>query len=234
MACGLSITGTSTSDDTSPDGGSSTSSTSSTSSSSTSGSSGDDTPDTGPIVEASVDAELDNDFVDAGGCVATIFGPKATATHLTNGAITIDGDLREWRCAQFSRLDRNHAQLLEGDPQSFVDYAIAFDDTNIYFAFRVTGIAPPSGNDTTNPYKNDSIELYLGPDDRNGGVYVSPKHFHLIVDYRNEVHRRRRALLQQRQQHRRRCRGGGRTPNRGHDVGRRVRRRRTGAGRVLR
>lgn len=185
VACGLSITGTAPEAIATNDGGSSTSSSSgssgTTSGSSTSSSGG---AEAGPVGDAGFDAELDNDFVDAGGCVAKIFGPKGAAKHITSNPPQIDAQLGEWSCDQLARLDRNHAGAIDKDPQSFVDYAVSFDDTNVYFAFRVTGTHPPSGNDLDRPYFNDSVELYLGPDDRGDGTYVA-QDLHLIVDYQN-------------------------------------------------
>jgi hypothetical protein len=149
---------------------------------------------------ASADAMIDAgvrdvavDSPDAGsevrdaGCTvdASGLGEGGTMTaHQATIVPKIDGDLSEWACVPFFHLSAKNAYVEKSTTISG-DFALQWTSTTLYFAMRVdnAGVAPKGGN-ATDPFLNDSVELYLAQDDAPTGAYRTHDH-HYIIDYKN-------------------------------------------------
>ena len=110
------------------------------------------------------------------------------------GAVVIDGQLDEWSCVPFTRLDRASAGQMfvsgdSGTPADFaMEFAVTYDSDALYVAARVSGTAPPAGDAPTAIFKNDSIEIYLDADGVLTGR-AGPNDHQLVVDHANREER---------------------------------------------
>jgi hypothetical protein len=130
---------------------------------------------------------------------------KATAgvliAPLAAGPITIDGDLGDWGSTAFTLLDASDAALIMGPngnctaatatSQCLVpngetsEFAFLRDATNLYVGARIT-VPNVGGGNTTDPFTNDAIELYVRGDATATGDYTSNDHQY-IIDWANLV-----------------------------------------------
>ena len=118
------------------------------------------------------------------------------------GAITVDGDLGDWGAPTFLLLDASDAALITGPsgatcnaanatPKCLVpagesaEMALLVDATALYVGVRVT-VPNVGGTDTTDPYLNDAVEVYLRGDPTATGNYTNVDHQY-VVDWQNLV-----------------------------------------------
>jgi hypothetical protein len=117
------------------------------------------------------------------------------------GAITIDGDLGDWGSPAFTTLAANDAALIMGPNGNCnaanatskclvpsgetTGFALLRDASNLYVGVRVT-VPGVGGTNTTAPYTNDAIEIYLRGDPIATGDYTSVDQQY-IIDWQNLV-----------------------------------------------
>ena len=107
-----------------------------------------------------------------------IQGAGRWAVIAQRGTATVDGDLAEWRRAEFSRpfLDNFTMRV----PEAKTTAAVRYDDRTLFFAFRceepVKFYAAPKLPDSPMVCKNDSVEVML---DTN---LDEKSHTHFVVD----------------------------------------------------
>jgi hypothetical protein len=102
---------------------------------------------------------------------------------------TIDGDLSDWPCDGWMELNASTAAFVKtgGDPISAL-VAVRWDASNVYVAVRITD-PNVGGNDPTNPYNNDAVEIYATGIANPDGDYDATSHQWvadwkgLVVDY---------------------------------------------------
>lgn len=136
----------------------------------------------------SVDAGGDVDFPDApsDACDGTQVGPENAVAFPSLKAKTIDGDPADWGCEAPLVLDAATAAFKYGpDGRVFAVSAqvrLEWDAGWLYFFAHVTD---PSvdGQDGKDPWRNDSIELYLAASSMPTADYGLLDH-HYIVDHK--------------------------------------------------
>jgi hypothetical protein len=138
----------------------------------------------------------DGNESDAGVEEAGFECPDASATFASGTlrvppiatAVTVDGDLSDWKCARFFSFDRTTAgaTLLDPNVPNAYSFAVAWDSSYVYVAVRATDPPPLEGNVTPEIYKNDAIEVYLGGDTMFDGSYSSIDH-QWVVDWANRT-----------------------------------------------
>jgi hypothetical protein len=117
------------------------------------------------------------------------------------GPITIDGDLTEWGNPPVTVLAASDAALIQGPtgtctaadatttclvPAGETAEALLLRDaTNLYVGVRVTE-PTIGGTNTTDPYYDDAVEIYLRADATATGDYTSADHQY-VVDWQNLV-----------------------------------------------
>jgi len=115
------------------------------------------------------------------------------------GPITIDGDLSDWGSTEFTLLDSSDAALIMGPngtctaanatSQCLVpngestEIAFLRDSANLYVGVRVS-VPTVGGFNTTDPYTDDAVEIYLRGDPTATGDYTSVDHQY-IIDWQN-------------------------------------------------
>ena len=114
--------------------------------------------------------------------------PGTVVAKQVSGPIVIDGDLSDWGCPKFASLTpSNAAKVLPRTSGATVtvtgEFAIRWDATSLYFAVRVTD-GNVGGNNATDPYLNDAVEIYLAGDTTLTGDYTNIDHQY-VVDYKN-------------------------------------------------
>jgi hypothetical protein len=124
------------------------------------------------------------------GCppAATFTNGELTARPAAT-AVTIDGDLSEWQCAQFFTFDATTAAMVIGvkDIPNRYSFAVAWDASYVYVAARVMDPPPLEGNATGDEiYSNDAIEVYLSESARPDGTY-GPNDHQWVVDWANRT-----------------------------------------------
>jgi hypothetical protein len=118
-----------------------------------------------------------------------------------SGTITIDGNLGDWGSPAYTTLDANDAALIVGPngdctaanatsqclvPSSEqAEFALLHDASNLYLAVRIT-VPSVGGTNTTAPYLNDAVEVYLRGDAVATGNYTNDDHQY-VVDWQNLV-----------------------------------------------
>jgi hypothetical protein len=110
------------------------------------------------------------------------------------GPVTVDGNLDEWRCAYFVRVDKNNAKaFLVSDGATsktlgnWLSFSVAYDENAVYFAIRLDDPTPGRGSATGDKiFNNDSVEAYLGGDDVFTGTYTKADH-QFIMDWHGFV-----------------------------------------------
>jgi Carbohydrate family 9 binding domain-like len=124
-------------------------------------------------------------------------GVVAAAT--VPGPITVDGDLGDWGSPTLTPLTATDAALIVGPSGTctaanatsqclvpageVADFALAYDSANLYVAVRVT-VPGVGGTNTTAPYLDDAVEIYLRGDAVATGDYTSIDHQY-VVDWQN-------------------------------------------------
>jgi hypothetical protein len=135
---------------------------------------------------------------DASPCTAaagTVVAPEAP------GPITIDGDLGDWGSPAFTVLAAGDAVLITGPSGTCTaanatskclvpagettDFALLRDATSLYVGVRVT-VPGVGGTNTTAPYDNDAVEIYLRGDPVATGDYTAVDQQY-IIDWQNLV-----------------------------------------------
>lgn len=132
-------------------------------------------------------------------CTPTPAGTMVAAR--ASGPVTVDGDLGDWGSPTFQLLDATNAALIVGPngtcnaanatPKCLVpsgesaEVALLADAANLYVGVRVT-VAGVGGTNTTTPYLNDAVEIYLRGDPAATGDYTGLDH-QLVVDWQNLV-----------------------------------------------
>ncbi len=135
---------------------------------------------------------------DASSCTS---GPGVVLAKTAPGPITIDGDLTDWGSPGFTVLTASNAALITGPSGTCTaanatsmclvpagettDFALLRDATSLYIAVRVT-VAGVGGTNTTDPYDDDAVEIYLRGDPVATGDYTSVDQQY-IVDWQNLV-----------------------------------------------
>ena len=131
-----------------------------------------------------VDAGSDVDTPDA--CDGTELGPEEAQAFPSGTAKKIDGKTDDWGCEPPLLLDATTAKLKSGpDGGVFAVSAqvrIEWDATALYFLAEITD-PTVDGDDPNAPWKNDSIELYLGGSPVPTGNYGALDH-HYIIDHK--------------------------------------------------
>lgn len=113
-------------------------------------------------------------------------GPgELLAGHRTS-TVTIDGQLDDWNCASFLRVDVTSAAKVVGDASTRTVWEVAavWDEDAIYVAVRTTD-ATLDGN-SADIYLNDSIEVYLDGDGVLTGSY-GPEDHQYVLDHLGNV-----------------------------------------------
>lgn len=147
-------------------------------------------PAEGSAGDGSAGADASSEDGDAGtraldACAPDAAGLGAGGTikaHAAASTPVIDGDLSDWSCAPFFHLTSANG-FVEKATTITGDFALSWTPTNLYVAIRVQNGVAPRGSDGTDPYQNDSVELYASKDDTPTGVYRTNDH-HFVVDYK--------------------------------------------------
>jgi hypothetical protein len=121
---------------------------------------------------------------DAAACTPIVVGHGAlTAPRVTS--IELDGDLADWPTC-FITLDAGTAIVRDvaglGD-FSTGRFSIAHDDTHVYIAAEVTGVAPLGDQPVPAIYQNDSIAVYLDADGVFTTATYDPDAIQILVDH---------------------------------------------------
>jgi hypothetical protein len=135
---------------------------------------------------------------DASSCptaAGTVLAPQAP------GPITIDGDLGDWGSPAFTTLSASDAALISGPSGTCtaanaisqclvpagetIDFALLRDASNLYVGVRVT-VPGVGGTNTTAPYDDDAVEIYLRGDPVATGDYTAVDQQY-IIDWQNLV-----------------------------------------------
>jgi hypothetical protein len=188
-ACGLSVTGSGSADSNgggaaNDDGASDTSMVDGTTVADGAGDSAS-VDATTPADAGDAQATTDASTVDAS-CVRVVKGYGEGGTmegFSTDAAPTVDGVLDDWACVPFYDLTSANAYVESTTPISGT-FALQWTSTHLYFAMHVENTVTPAGTDSTDPFQNDSVEVYLMQDDAPTGLYRTHDH-HYIVDYKN-------------------------------------------------
>jgi hypothetical protein len=131
----------------------------------------------------------DDDGGDADACSGTTDVTSLGSIAESDAPPVIDGDLRDWPCSGWLTITPSNAGFVRtgGDPLA-AEIATRWDQGNLYVAVHV--IDPSvAGNNATDLYTNDSVELYLTGDPAPTGDYDSVSHQYVtdwtgrIVDY---------------------------------------------------
>jgi hypothetical protein len=121
-------------------------------------------------------------------CLPTQLGVERAAAYPSQQGKTIDGGLEDWGCGEPLVLDAASAAFVfpEGGDDVVVAARVRFewDPEFLYFAAEVLDPTAGQGGHTTEPYFNDSVELYLGGSMRPQADYGVFDH-HYIVDHKN-------------------------------------------------
>jgi hypothetical protein len=98
----------------------------------------------------------------------------------------IDGDLSDWPCDGWVAVSASNAAYVKtGSEPLSAEIAVRWDKGYVYVAARITD---PSvgGNDAIDPYKNDSVEVYVTGDATPTGDYDAISH-QFVVDWKGLV-----------------------------------------------
>jgi hypothetical protein len=140
--------------------------------------------DASVVTDASASSAQDaNGTNGAGGACADAGRNGANGSMTAHEATTapvVDGDLSEWSCATPFVLDPTSAGYTSGTANSTAALALTWTTDTLYFAAKVTD-GKIAGTNTSDPWHNDAVELYVGSG-AEMGTY-SPSDWHFIVDY---------------------------------------------------
>lgn len=139
----------------------------------------------GPDASAQADGDATNAAPDACGgaspnTTGVIRAPRA------RGPVAIDGDLDDWACVPFVRLDADTAaEVTPSTPRarSAYEFAVVWDEAGIYVAVRAIDDFI-GGQRTADVYQNDSVEVYVDADGVLTGAY-GPNDHQYVVDHQN-------------------------------------------------
>lgn len=118
---------------------------------------------------------------------------------VASGPITIDGNLDDWGSSVFTQLVASDAALILGPngtctaanatsqclvaSTEIAELALLRDSSNLYIGVRVT-VPTVGGTNTTSPYLNDAVEVYLRGDPVATGNYTNIDHQY-VIDWQN-------------------------------------------------
>ena len=135
---------------------------------------------------SSADASVPDDAADAsegGACPSPSADAAVSLVAPIAPAPTIDGDLTDWGCGPWTALTQTNAAYAMQNGQSVsAQFAVRWDAANFYFAAHVA-VPLVRGDDGTNPYNNDAVEIYLSAPPVNGDYDATTHQY--IVDWKN-------------------------------------------------
>ena len=136
--------------------------------------------DGGAPEDAGTDAPLATDA-----CGAVVVNSSGQlAARRAGFAVNVNGDLGEWSCVPFVRVDQDSGVArYPGAVTIAAEIATLWDDAGLYVAARVLDPAV-QGNDATEIFYNDSIELYLDGDGNLTGAFGADDHQY-VIDHAN-------------------------------------------------
>lgn len=113
-------------------------------------------------------------------------GPGELLAGRRTSTVTIDGQLDDWSCASFMRIDTASAAKVIGDASTLTVWEVAamWDEDAVYVAVRTTD-ANLEGN-SADIYMNDSIEVYLDGDGVLTGAF-GPDDHQYVLDHLGNV-----------------------------------------------
>jgi hypothetical protein len=130
--------------------------------------------DTGPQGDACTETS------DASATATIAAWPKSQG-----GPPKIDGDLSDWPCEGYVHFSNaNCAYSIDTSYPLEVDIQVRWDAENLYVAAQVSdpNVGDAPSYDGTNPYNNDSVEMYVSGDATLDGSYDANTHQY-ITDY---------------------------------------------------